>query len=233
MMAARITEPRVHRPHRYFHGEREQEREEDPALFHERERQGLEARDAVIARLLVHVDERHEHEHRAQERVQEELQRRVHAPLAAPHADDEEHRDQHRFPEEIEQQRVHGGEHADHEPFHDEERGEVLRRALLDHGPARDDHGHGHERGQEDQRQCDAIDAERVVRVQLRDPGIALEELERAARGVEARVERNGQRERGQRNQQREPARGARVVIADQPRDEAARDRQPDEDGEK
>ena len=36
----------------------------------------------------------------------------------APDADDDEHRDEHRFPEHVEQQRVEGGEHTDHDAFH-------------------------------------------------------------------------------------------------------------------
>ena len=120
------------------------------------------------------------------------LMRRVHAPRTAPHADDEEHRDQHRFPEEVEQQRVERGEHADHQAFHDQEGGEVLRRALLDDRPRGDDHRHGDERGQQDQRQRDAVDAEVVSRVQRRDPGQLLDELEVEGRGVEAGVQRDG-----------------------------------------
>ena len=116
---------------------------------------------------MQHVDQRDQHEHAAEERVQEELERGVHAPRTAPDADDEEHRDEHGFPEEVEQQAVERGEHADHQAFHDEEGGVVLRRARArSPSSAAMTTGIGDERGQQDQRQRDAVDAEVVSGVE-------------------------------------------------------------------
>ena len=212
----RIRQPGVHREHRHLHREGEQQREEDPALLGERERQGLQARDRVAATLHVHVDQRRQHEHRAEEGVQEELDGRVHAPRPAPDADDEEHRNQHRLPEEIEQQRVGGGKHPDHQAFHDEEGAVVLRRARLDHPPAGDHYRYGHERGEHEQRQRDAVHAERVPGVKARNPRQLLRELQRRGGGVERAPQRHRQPQRRHRGEQRQPAPRHDVAIAEQ-----------------
>jgi hypothetical protein len=230
MIAASTTEPRVHRHHRDLDGEREQERDEDPVLLVHRERQLLERLDAEVRRAQVHVDERDEHEHGAEERVQEELQRGVDAPWTAPHADDEEHRDEHRFPEEIEQQAVQRGEHADHQAFHDEEGGVVLRGALLDHRPGGNHDRDRDERGEQDQRQRDAVDAQVVSGMERGDPWHALDELERGGRRVEIEIERDRHPERRERGRERGPAADPDVLLAEQQHDDAARDRQPRQD---
>jgi beta-phosphoglucomutase-like phosphatase (HAD superfamily) len=66
----------------------------------------------------------------------------------------------------VEQQRVERREHADHQAFEDQERREVLRRALLDHRPARDHDQRRDEGRQHDQRHRDAVDAEVVPGVE-------------------------------------------------------------------
>ena len=95
-----------------------------------RQRQRGHVRELPAAALQVQVDQPDQHEDRAEEGVQEELDRRVHAPRAAPDADDDEHRDQHRLEEHVEQHRVERAEHADHQAFEDQERGDVLVHAL-------------------------------------------------------------------------------------------------------
>ena len=224
-----VRQPGVHRPHRHLHGERQQERREDQHLLAQAEWHGLQVGDGVAAALQVQVDQRHQHQHRAEEGVEEELQCRVHAPRAAPHADDHEHRDEHRFPQHVEQHRVEGGEHADHQALEDQERGQVLRGALLDHGPAGDHHQRRDERREHDQRHRDAIHAQVVPGVERTDPRLALDELHGRGRRVETSPEDHARHERDDRRGERQPTCGGRVALADEQQEQASRDRQPDE----
>ena len=187
----------------------------------------MEGRDAEVTRLHQHVDQRDQHEHGAQERVQEELERGVHTPRTAPHADDEEHRNEHGFPEEIEQQAVERGEHANHQSFHDEEGGVVLRGTLFDHSPCRDHHRDGDEGGQQDQRQRDAVDAERVRGVERRNPRQVFRELIREARDIEAAIQRNRRDECRDGDGERDPAPCPDAAFAECQHEQAARDGQP------
>ncbi len=139
------------------------------APMRERQPVVVEEREAAAAR-RVEVDQRDQREQRPGERVEEELDRRVDAVRPAPDADDDEHRDQGRLEEHVEQQRVERAEHAVHEAREEQERGHVLRHALLDHLPARDHHQHGGEAVEQDEQQRDAVDAEVVVDVEGLDP---------------------------------------------------------------
>ena len=179
---------------------------------------------AKAARLLVEVDERDQHQQRAQQRVQEELDRRVDAPLAAPDPDDEVHRDQHRLEEHVEQDRVERCERAVDEPRHDQERRVVLRDAHLDHFPARPHDQHRDEAVQDDEEHRNAVDAQVVEDVEIRNPFPALDELHRRCRLVEMRVQRDRDQEAGQRPGQRGPARLPRILVASQHEHGDARD---------
>jgi hypothetical protein len=223
----RIRQPGVDREHRHLHREGGEEGHEDPVLLGHRQRQLVEGVDVVDAGLRVHVDQRDQHEHRAEEGVQEELERRVDAPRAAPDADDQEHRDQHRLPEEVEQQRVERAEHADHQPFHDQERGQVLRRALLDRGPAGNHDRDRHQRRQQHEGHRDAVEPEMVAGAERRDPRQPLDELVGGRRHVETRPDRDRQQECGDRRRERDPARHGRLPIAERQHGGTAEDRQP------
>src|SRR5947209_5097757 len=66
--------------------------------------------------LGVEVENKHgnEHEHAAEQRVEEELDRRVLTPRPAPDANEKVHGQQHQFPENVEEEEVHGAEDTDH-----------------------------------------------------------------------------------------------------------------------
>ncbi len=228
----RVGQPGVHRPHRHLDREREQEPEEQRDLHIERQRQlvpvdDLEAR----ARLVVEIQHRDQHQERAEQRVEEELDRRVHAVRAAPDADDDEHRDQRAFEEHVEQHRVEGGKDAVQQARHDEERGEVLRDARLDHAPAGDHHQDGDEAVQQHEQQRNPVDAEVVVDVEALDPGPELDKLHRARRGIEAGPQRQRDQETDDGAAERDPAH-RRIAIAGGEHRHAGDDRQPDGGGE-
>ena len=67
----------------------------------------------------------------------------------------------------------------------DQERGHVLVDALGDHAPGGDDDDHRRERGQQDEPDREAVDAERVPDVEARDPGVLSAELQRRGGEVE------------------------------------------------
>ena len=127
-----VGQPGVYRPHRYFYGKGKQECDENILLCGQTEWSVRKSEQVEPAGQDIKVDKTHQHQDRAEECVEEELKRCVDALLATPDADDEEHRDQHSFPEQVKQQRIESGKHADHESFEDQECGEVLRWTTLD-----------------------------------------------------------------------------------------------------
>ncbi len=225
----------MHWPHGHFHREGNQEGEENQNLRRHAQRILLEVGNQETAGLEIQVQQRHQHEHRTEKGVQKELERGIDPARSTPDADNQEHRDQHRFPEDIEQRRIQRREHADHQPFHEQERRHVLRHPILDHFPAGQHHQHGHETGQNDQRHGNAIDPEMVMNVELRNPvNRPLDELHRRRAAVEGRVQGNRKHEGQQGKQQRQPARHRllRLTVCRQYRD-SAENRGPDDKTQK
>ena len=224
-----VGEPGVHRPHGHLDREGQQERHEDPLLFPQRQGQIVEGQDRVAAGLQVQVDQRHQHEDRAQEGEQEELHGGVDPALAAPDADDDEHRHQHRFPEDVEEQPVQRRKDADHQPFHEQERGEVLGRAQLDHPPSGEDHQRRQQRSQQNQRQRNTVQAEVVVDVEALDPRNPLDELHLGRGDVEPEIQRQAQDEDGGGGHQRHQLAAvcARLARAQGEHGDAGQDGQP------
>ena len=195
-MAARMTEPcvgacgvgvgqpGVEREHRHLDGEAEEHAGEDPDLHVLVDAgTGLDEvlePEALRARLEEQGEEGDEHERRAEHREEEELERGVLALLAAPHADHEVHRQQHEFEEHEEQDQVLGDERAGHARLqHEHQDEERLRVAGVGHVVPRVDHHEerdGHR--QEVERQADAVETDRVVGVDHRDPLRVDEELQ-------------------------------------------------------
>ena len=130
-----VRQPGVHREHRHLHREGDGEGEEQPGLLPGGQRQRVQVGQLETAALQVQVDQRHQHQHRAEEGVQEELHRRVDAAGATPDADDQVHRDQRGLEEHVEQDGVRGGEDAHGHTLQQQERGHVLRHALVDRAP--------------------------------------------------------------------------------------------------
>nr|GEU28382.1 hypothetical protein [Tanacetum cinerariifolium] len=224
-----VRQPGVDREHRHFHGKRHEEGDEQEDLLFHRQHGHVPLQNVEGARLTVQVDDGDQRQQRTEERVQEELERRVHAVLAAPHADDDVHRDQGRFEEEVEQQAVHGAEHADHQAGQDQERAHVLGHARLDHLPRRDHHDHRDEGRERHEPQRQAVDAQCVVDVERVDPLAALDELHAVGGIIEIGNERNGRHKADDGADQRADTYQAGVGIAAQRQDQGAeRDREPD-----
>jgi hypothetical protein len=130
--------------------------------------------------------------------IEKELERGVDPPRAAPDADDQKHRDQAAFEEQIEQDQIQRDEDADHQRFEHEEGDHEFLDALLDRGPAGQDAERHQERGQNDERQRDSVDAQ-MVADGAAEPGEVFLELKAGFRAVELGpgVEREAECHRG------------------------------------
>ena len=169
------------------------------------------------------------------QRVQEELDGGVELARAAPDADQQVHRHEHRFPENEEEEEVERHEHAEHARLQNQKPDVVLLHAVLDGGPRREDRDPAQQRGQHDEQEGDAVDAEDVTRADGGNPvvGRALDELEA---GLEALVPEPGhERQRDQESAEREevgdPADGVFVLLGDEQKQDRAQQRREKDDG--
>ena len=230
----RVRQPCMHRPHRHLDRKCDQEREEDQLLRCHSDRHIHEAEEIEAARLQIQVDKRNQHQHGTEERVQEELEGRVNAALATPDTDDQEHRDQHGFPEDVEQQAIECAEHTDHQPFQDQEGGEILCRPALDRVPPGNHDQRRDERRQQDQWRRNAVDAQVVPDIERLDPQHPLDELHARLGIVESEIQSDARQERQERECQRRHAHEPGLVrfhiaaVANHEQHEAADDREPD-----
>ncbi len=201
--------------------------------------QGLNA-EGVLAGLMeiVEVQEQHgkQHQHRAEQRVEEELDGGVKFSRAAPDADQQIHGDQHGFPENEEEEEIERHEDAQHAGLQDQKPDVVFLHPVLDRGPRGEDRNPAQQRGQHDQQEGNAVDAEDVAGADRRDPvvGRAFHELEA---GFEAlRPEPRHQRDRNQQAGQREnicdPADGVFVLFGDKDEQQRADQRREQNDRE-
>ena len=110
-----------------------------------------------------------EHQHAADEREEEELDRRILAPRPAPNADQKVHRQQHHFPKDVEEEEVQREEDAQHPRLQQQEEDAVALDVLGDvpTGPHRQ---HAEERGEDDQREADAVEPQAVFDVERGNP---------------------------------------------------------------
>ena len=234
-----VGQPGVEREHRHLDGEAEEHAGEDPDLHVLVDAgagldQVLEA-EALRSRLEEQCQEGDEHERRTEHRVEEELERGVLALLAAPHADHEVHRQQHELEEHEEQDQVLGDERARHarlqHEHQDEERLGVARVGHVvpgvDHHEERDGHR------QEVERQADAVEPDRVVRVDHRDPLGVDEELQLlrfAVVELDQRDDADGERGAGGGDADRLDQR--LLAARDEQHDQHAEQRQEDADAQ-
>ena len=226
----RIRKPCVHRPHRHLDRECGEKRHEQQHLRLQRERQLIPLENRKTASThRIQIDQRNEHQHRAEEGIKKELDRSVDAIRAAPDPDDQVHGYQHRLEEHVEEDAVQGGEDAVDQPRHDQERRHVLRDLPLDHDPRRPDDKHGDEAVEQHQEHRDAVDAQKIVDVESRNPLDSLVELHLRGAELEVRIQRDRDRESRDCADQRQPARRGGVAIAIERQHKQARDdRDPD-----
>src|SRR5260370_4972066 len=118
----------------------------------------------------VERQEREEHDYGTVKRVQEKLVGCIEPPVATPNADQEVHRDEHHFPEHVKEEKIQRNENADHPGLQQQEQDVVLLGALMNRAPRREDGDHPEKRGEHDEQEADAVDAEMVFRTDARDP---------------------------------------------------------------
>jgi hypothetical protein len=241
----------MEREHRDLDGERDEEGEEQQrgvggavsgvgedlggGLIELRNRERIGAGEAV----MVEIEEQdaEQHQHRASQGVEEELDGGVEFARTSPDADEQVHRDKHGFPEDEEEKEVESHENAEHARLQDEEPHVVFLHAVLDRVPGREDRDPAEQRGEHDQQEGDAVDAEVVASADGRDPvaGRALHELEGLT--VEAlRPEHGHQRQRdeeaGQGEEVGDPADRGLVLLGDEQEKDGAHQRREEDDGE-
>ena len=155
-----IGQPGVHRPHRHLHRKAGEEGQPQPFLRCGIEIIGHQGRDIGGASIIRHPQHGDQHQHRSEQSVEEELVAGVNPVGPAPHADDQVHRDQPGFKEDVEQEQILRGKHADNQQFHEQERRHIFTNALLDREPRCADAHRHQEHRQRNQQQGDAINAE-------------------------------------------------------------------------
>jgi hypothetical protein len=121
------------------------------------------------------------------------------------------HRDQAGFEHDVEQEQVLRREDADHQRFHQQERGVVFALALVDRQPAGADADRHQEHRQRDQHQRDAVDAQ--LPFEAREQRGVFGELPLRAAGIEVRPQQHAKDEIDQRPHQRH---GARLFAIDE-----------------
>ena len=185
----------------------------------------------------VEPDEGQEHEDAAGQGVEEELDGRVLPPRPAPDADEEVHRQEHDLPEHVEEEEVEGDEDAEHARDQEGVHGEVALELVVD-AVARQGSHEGDERGQEDHRDGDPVDAEEVLDVERADPDCVLDELVAVVAvgareaGVELRGEPGGQDQAHPHHDDGEEAEVLVLLVADQVGDEDRDDHQQRQEGD-
>ena len=152
-----VGEPGVHREHGHLDGESQEEGRERPGGHRAREAHLLQSQDVEGERTAVlrvpphHGQDGDQHEHRAHEGEQEELDGRVDPARSAPQSDYEVHGDELDLPEHVEQEEVHGDEHAQHARLEHEQTDEEGQTAVLDGVPRTQDGERGQKCRKKDQ----------------------------------------------------------------------------------
>ena len=202
----------MHRHHRRLDRERDEEADEQPASDVLVRSGSSPARRAGTSgagagRHDVQADDRGQHQQAAEQREEQELHRGVGAARAAEAADQEVDRDQRRLEQDVEEEHVGRGEDADREALERQHPGEERVDApatLVAVVPRGEDDHRRQDRGEQHQRQPDAVDAERVVGAERADPLVVLGELEARAAGVEADRDDRDDDQRHQRDAERD-----------------------------
>ena len=194
----------MEREHRDFDRETEEERPEHELLRAERQADAHQVGDfeavGVELRVVLEIEgqDAEQHQHRACERVEEKLDRGVQLARAAPHPDDEVHRHQHELPENVEEEEIERDEDADHASLQQQEHRIVFLDAILHRRPGAEDRDEAHQRGEHQEQQADAIDADVIVRAERGNPIGALLELKAREATLEAPNQRERNRKPGQ-----------------------------------
>ncbi len=174
----------------------------------------------------VEPQNRHEHQDRAEHRIQHELQRGINAAAVSPDADQEIHRDQHHFPEQKEQEQIERNENADHSGLKDQKANKEAFYALVDRFPRCQDRNRRKQRGQQNEKQAESVNAQVIVDRGLRNPGAEFFPLIAGGVRVKSTKEQQRKSEFDDRRGHGQPANPEMVVIAQQQKRKRSRDGQ-------
>src|SRR5581483_1225709 len=245
-----VGQPGMEREHGNFDRKCEEEREEQQdgegravggivenvwrGLIQSLNAEGIRAGQMVV----VVVKEQHgqQHQHGPEQGVQEELDSRIEFARAAPDADEQIHRNQHGFPENEEEEEVERHEDAQHAGLQHQKPDVIFLDPVLDGGPGGENRNPAEQRGQHDQQEGNAVDAEDVTGTDRGNPivGRALHELEAGLEALrpEPRHERKRDEEAGESEDVGDPANGILVVLGDEQKQDRAHQRREQDDGE-
>ncbi len=230
------------RKHRNFDGESDKESDEEPDRSLKRnERRGLikfgnAERENSGQSVVMEIQEQNaqKHQNRAEQRVQEELDGRIKFARSAPDADQQIHRNQHRFPENKEQEEIERHEDAEHSRLQQQKPYVIFLHPNLDGRPRRKNRDPTEQRGQHDQQERNAVNAQVVTRANRGDPvvGRALDELEAGRKTLrpEHRHQRQGDQESAKSEEVRHPANRVLVLLWNQQENERADERREEND---
>ena len=236
-----VGRPAVEREHRQERAEADEEQQEGadlearaevPSLRREREHLHVEGAAARGERREVEPDDADEQKCRAEQQVDRELHARVllrHALRRAEENDENVDRNDDDLVAQEEDEEIVGDEGARDARDQHEQEDEELLRALL-HMPRGKDGGYADELRQEEQRQGNAVDAERVRDAEIRDPRHALRELHAARREVVAEVRPDGERKGKRHGSRRHDAHGCARLTAQEAQQKRRRKRRQQDD---
>ena len=187
---------------------------------------------------VIEIQEQHgkQHQHGADQRVEEELDGGVKFSRAAPDADQQVHGDQHGFPEHKEEEEIERHEDAQHAGLQHQKPDVVFLHPSFDRGPRGEDRNPAQQRGQHDQQERNAVDAEDVAGADRWNPvvGRALHELEAGFEALrpEPRHQRDGNQQAGQSKNVCDPADGVLVLFGNKDEQQRAGQRREKNDRE-
>lgn len=204
-----VGQPCMERERREFDGKADEQQDERGDLHLLAEEAAVTGHvgqgDQAELAAAVEVEHQHgdEHQHTTQQRVQEELDGRVLATRSTPDADQEVHRQQHDFPEDIEEEEVERHEDAEHAGLEQQEQHQIAANGFGD-APRGHHRQHADQRGEQDERQADAVDSQAIVHVPVADPRLGDAQLDRRVGRVEPLQDQQRQAERDRGDDERE-----------------------------
>ena len=243
-------EPRMEGPQRHLDGEAEENAEENNLMAATGEFRGERAIAAQLGELGEikraggdkEGGETDEHKRAAADRVDNKLIRGARRTGTAPELDQEKRGDEAEFPEEEPVKKIEGEEDAEggtleeQEERAEEARGGRRREGERERGgevvPGGEEGGGGENAREEDEEEAQAVEAEVIVDVEGHDPRVALDELGREGMGIKLGEEEAGERERGEREGEREGARGGGADATKEREDGGADPRSEYNEGE-
>src|ERR1700678_16753 len=243
----RIRQPGVERKHRHFDRKGEKEREKQQrgnrwpvrrirvnlrrSFVERRQAEGVNPSQHVV--MEIEEQDAQQHQHGTGQRIEEELDRGVKFTWTAPDADQQIHRYQHGFPENEEQEEVERNKNPQHAGLQNQKPNVIFFYAVLDGRSGRKNRDPAQQRGQHDEQERNAVDADHVTRANRGNP-VVRRTLNKLEAGFEAlHPEPGHQRQRDQKSAKRKnignPADGVLVLLRDEQEHKLAHQRREDD----